>query len=376
MTSTNTVIIGGGQAGLATAYHLRRLGQQCLVLDAHQRVGDQWRQYWDSLRLFSPARYNALPGMRFPGDKWAYPGKDEMADYLEAYAQHFDLPIRHGVTVDQVARNGAGYVVHAGDEKFTADNVVIASGTYGKPSIPDLAIDLSPQIWQLHSSEYRRPEQLTAGPVLVVGAAHSGADIALEVATGHETILCGRDTGQMPLKVANARATRATRVLMPLLWFVANHILTTRTPMGRKIKPVIRSHGGPLLRVKRADLDAAGVERVVSPVTGVTDGKPTLEDGRVLDVRNIIWCTGYGHDYSWIHADIAGDDGWPRVRKGAVEGAEGLYFVGMKFQRAFSSMLVGGVGTDACDAAEHIVKRERGRAATPAAPSKAASAVK
>lgn len=359
MTSKyDTVIIGAGQAGLAAAYHLQRLGRECVVLDAHQQVGDQWRQRWDSLKLYSPARYDGLPGMRFPGDQWAMPGKDDIADYLQSYAEHFELPVRHGVTVERVSRNGDGFVVHAGDEQFTASNVVIASGSYGKPKVPECAMELASSIRQLHSSEYRRPEQLADGPVLVVGAAHSGADIAFEVAGTHETVLCGRDTGQIPLQIPTDRATGLPRRVLPLLWFAWNRVLTINTPPGRKIKPMIRSHGGPLLRVKREHLEAAGVRRELGRVSGTSDGKPMLDDGQVLDVANVVWCTGYRHDFDWIDADITGDDGWPRERRGVVEDVPGLYFVGLKFQRSFASMLVGGVGTDA----EYVAKRIAARA--------------
>jgi putative flavoprotein involved in K+ transport len=350
----NTIIIGAGQAGLSTAYHLLRLGQECLVLDARQRIGDSWRRQWDSLRLFTPARYNGLPGLPFPGDKWAYPGKDEMGDYLQSYAEYFELPVRSGIAVDRVIRDRGRYAVHAGDQRFDADNVVIATSSCGAPNIPDFARDLDPGIRQLHSSRYRRPEQLTDGPVLVVGAAHSGADIAFEVAATHQTVLCRRDTGQMPVRVTNSRATPLTRTIMPLGWFVQNHVATINTPLGRKLKPLVRSHGGPLLRVKRADLAAAGVERVFVRATGVSDGKPMLADGRVLDVTNVVWCTGFRHDYDWIDPLTTDDLAWPRERSGVAIDAPGLYFVGLKFQRSFGSMLVGGVGADAAYLAGHI----------------------
>jgi len=363
----STIIIGAGQAGLSTAYHLKRLGQECTVLDMHQRIGDSWRGHWDSLQLFTPARFNGLPGMPFPGDPWAYPGKDEMAAYLEAYAERFALPVRHGVTVDRVAENGSGYVVNTDERRFTADNVVIASGTYGRPRLPDFAGRLDPAIRQLHSREYRRPAQLADGAVLVVGAAHSGADIAYELAATHQTVLCGRDTGQMPVKVTTTRAARGVRMAMPMGWFVQNHVMTIGTPLGRKLKPLVRNHGGPLLRVKKADLARAGVERVFARLTDVADGKPMLDDGRVLDVANVVWCTGFRHDFDWVEPLTLGEDGWPRERRGVASGAPGLYFVGLKFQYSFGSMLVGGVGTDAKYVAKQIEARERAAATEVAA---------
>lgn len=369
----DTVIIGAGQAGLSTAYHLQQSGQKCVVLDAHQRVGDSWRKHWDTLKLYSPAKYDGLPGMPFPGDRWAYPGKDDVADYLHSYAEHFELPVRNGVRVERVTRNGAGFVVHVGDQVFRAANVVVASGAYGGPNLPAAAAQLDVGIRQLHSSEYRRPGQLADGPVLVVGAAHSGADIAVEVAATHETVLCGRDTGQMPIKIPADRAPAMTRAMMPLMWFAWNKVLTTSTPAGRKMKPLIRNHGGPLLRVKRADLAKAGVERVFARVSGASGGKPMLDDGRVLDVANVIWCTGYKHTLDWIESLTHNEDGYPCERRGVAIDLPGLYFVGLKFQRSFASMLVGGVGTDAAYVAKHIASRRRGLAAENLAAARAAA---
>src|ERR671915_1129290 len=271
-----TVIIGGGQAGLATAYHLAQRDRSIVVLEGNDRIGDNWRNHYDSLRLYSPARFNALPGWAGPMEPWAYPTKDEIADYLEAYAERFELPVIAGVRVDRLRRDGDRYVVRAGAHRFTADNVVVASGTFQEPVVPALAAALDPAIRQLHSSEYRRPSQLLPGPVLVVGASHSGADIALELAADHPTVLSGRVNGELPFDIEG----RAARVLLPVLWRVANHVLTMRTPIGRKVRPKVRAHGGPLLRVKRSDLRAAGVEHVEERVEDVRDGLPVLADGR------------------------------------------------------------------------------------------------
>ncbi|HEV2892306.1 MAG TPA: NAD(P)-binding domain-containing protein, partial [Actinomycetota bacterium] len=173
-----TVVVGGGQAGLATGYHLARLGRPFVILDAGQRVGDAWRARWDSLRLFTPARYSGLPGWPFPAPAWHYPTKDEVADYLEAYADRFELPVRKGVVVDGLTRQGQRYLVTAGEHRFEADNVVVASGAYACPRVPAFAPQLDPAILQLHSSRYRHPSQLREGGVLVVGAANSGAELA------------------------------------------------------------------------------------------------------------------------------------------------------------------------------------------------------
>ncbi len=351
----DTIIIGGGQAGLSTAYHLTRRGASCVILDAHDRIGDIWRQRFDSLRLYSPAKYDGLPGWAFPVPRWTYPTKDQVADYLEAYAARFELPVRTGVHVDTVTQEGDRFVVRADDRTFEADNVVVASGTWQDPRTPELAARLDPSIGQLHSHDYRNPSQLQPGDVLVVGASHSGADIALEVSGGHRTTLAGPVRGELPMDIEG----RVARMVLPFLWFAANHVLTKKTPVGRKMHPEVLAHGGPLLRVKQAHLAAAGVEHVPEKVTDVQDGLPVLADGRVLDVRNVVWCTGFGKDLSWIQVPFDVQDGWPVQERGIVPSRPGLYFVGLPFLYAFASMLVGGVGRDAERVAEHIGSRSR-----------------
>jgi putative flavoprotein involved in K+ transport len=357
-----TVIVGGGQAGLAVGYHLTRSRHSCMILDANERVGDSWRKRWPSLRLYTPARADGLPGMPFPAAATSFPTGHEMADYLEAYADAFELPVRTGAAVDKLERNGDGYVITAGERRFEADNVVVATGVFQheNPVIPPFAAELDPAIRQLHSADYRSPAQLREGGVLVVGAAHSGGDIAYEVArAGYRTLLSGRDTGQIPFDIEGRRA----RIVFPLLKFVATRILTMSTPMGRKARSEIRAHGGPLLRVKADDLEAAGVERVVERTVGIEDGKPVLADGRVLDVANVIWCTGFRNDYGWIRIPLPLDaDGFPEQERGAVPSSPGLYFVGLPFLHSFASMLILGAGRDGEKVAKHILsQRPRSR---------------
>jgi putative flavoprotein involved in K+ transport len=355
-----TLIVGGGQAGLAVGYHLQSKKRDFLILDANERVGDSWRKRWPSLRLYSPARFDGLPGMPFPGPRHSFPTGLEMADYLESYAARFDLPVLTGTRVESLERNGDGYVLLAGDHRFRADNVVVATGVFQHehPLVPEFASELDPEIGQLHSADYRGPEQLRRGPVLVVGAAHSGGDIAYEVArAGHATILSGRDTGQLPVDIESRKARLGFQALR-IVW---TRVLTVSTPMGRKVKEEIRNHGGPLIRVKRADLEAAGVERVFERTTGVRDGKPVLADGRVLDVANVIWCTGFRNDYSWIRFLLPTEqDGYPEQERGAVTSVPGLYFVGLPFLHSFASMLILGAGRDGKRVAEHIASRTAG----------------
>ena len=364
-----TVVVGAGQAGLSVGYHLARLGRDFVILDENQHVGDNWRNAWDSLRLFTPARYSRLPGMPFPLAPHAFATRDEMAAYLQAYAVRFDLPVRNRVVVESLRRTGgggSGYIVTA-DGGFEASNVVVATGPQHLPLVPDFAHELDPQITQLHSSEYRNPGQLRPGPVLVVGASHSGPDIALEVAAEHPTVLSGPYRGEVPFDIESRRA----RVIIRALWFVASHVLTVKTPLGRKVRPDVRAHGGPLIRVKAKHLAAAGVEHTAAKTMSVRHGLPVLEDGLVVEAANVIWCTGFRLDFSWIDLPVVGDDGYPLEERGVVPSAPGLYFVGLPFQHSFTSMLIGGVGRDAAYVARHISSRTparaRSRTATPVA---------
>jgi putative flavoprotein involved in K+ transport len=211
--SIPTAIIGGGQAGLVLGYHLQQAGERFVILDAQPRIGDTWRNRWDSLRLFSFPKYSSLPGWRIPVS--SFPTHNEMADYLEAYAHRFNLPVRSGVRATWLSRNGDGFRLSTTHGELQCDRVVIATGGFQTPIVPEFASELTSEIGQLHSSAYRNPEQLE-GKVLVVGAGNSGAEIALEaVKSGHPTWLSGRDPGQVPFRLE----TRRARFLVPIVMF-------------------------------------------------------------------------------------------------------------------------------------------------------------
>ncbi|MFN2487226.1 MAG: flavin-containing monooxygenase [Acidimicrobiia bacterium] len=351
-----TVVVGGGQAGLSVGYHLAQRGLPFVILDANQRIGDAWRKRWDSLRLFTLARYNGLPGMPFPAPGRSFPTKNEMADYLEAYAARFELPIQTGVRVDRLSRQGDRFLITSGDRRFVAENVVVAVSSHETPWVPQFARELDPGVVQLHAAEYRNPSQLREGGVLVVGAHDSGAEIALEVASGHPTSLSGRDPGHVPFRI---EGTVGRRFGVPLVMFMFYHVLTVNTPIGRKMRPKLLRHAGPVVRVKPRDFAAAGIERVPK-IVGMRKGLPVLEDQRVIEVANVIWCTGFRPDFSWIDLPVFGEDKIePMHQRGIVAIEPGLYFVGLFFLYAASSGLVGGVGRDAEHVVEAIVSRTR-----------------
>jgi putative flavoprotein involved in K+ transport len=291
-----TIIVGGGQAGLAVGYHLAQGNRPFVILDANERTGDSWRKRWDSLRLFTPAYLNGLPGLEFPGPRGSCPSKDEMADYLEAYAARR----RH----------------------HTA-----------------------------HSSEYRTPTQLRDGDVLVVGAANSGAEIALEASTSHRTWLSGRHPGSEPTRPGS----RADRIFTPPFWFFLSRVASVTNPIGRRMRPRSLKTTSPLGRVKPKDLDAAGVARLPRTIA-VRDGRPVMEDGRVVDVVNVVWATGYRPAFDWVDLDVFDQEGQPVHDRGTTA-EPGLYFIGLFFLSSLASSLVGGVGRDAEYIARHIAGR-------------------
>lgn len=356
MERVNTVVIGGGQAGLSAGYHLKKWGVDFVILDDRARVGDVWRQRWDSLRLFTPARHSSLDGLPFPAPPFSFPTKDEMADYLETYAQTFALPVRSGVRVDRVSHAAdGGFLVVAGDCRFHAENVVVAMAHYQRPRVPAFAGKLAPRIVQIHSLQYRNQSQLAPGDTLVVGVGNSGAEIAVESAPRHKTWLAGPDTGHAPFKVDGLAARLVLSRLM--LRVIFHRILSLATPIGRRVLPKMLHRAAPLIRLRPKDLANAGVVRVPR-VVDVRNGLPVLQDGRVLDVANVVWCTGFDPGFSWIDLPVFDADGEPRHKAGIVEEEPGLFFVGLQFLYAFSSGMIHGVGRDAARIAGAVAARK------------------
>jgi putative flavoprotein involved in K+ transport len=360
----DTIVIGGGQSGLAAGYHLNRAGRSFLIVDANQRSGDTWRGRWDSLRLFSPAQYDSLPGLPLAMPKGTFPGKDVLADYLESYARHFDLPILRGVRVTKVVRQATEFLVACGNRTLCCVNVIVATGAYSCPRIPDSSAGLSPSIQQVHSSRYRRPEDVVGDLVLVVGFGTSGVEIAIELAAaGRRVLLSGRPTAQALSKFVPAIfAGKKTifRLIGAAYWNFIHRVVTIDTPLGRKAKSQISLRGQPLIRLNRADAVAAGIEHVPR-LAGVTDRKPCLEDGRGVDVSAVVWCTGFRPDYEFLELPDCPFDsrGLPIAPHGIVEHIAGLYFVGLPFQEGLTSTLVGGAGRDAQLVVRHITQQRK-----------------
>ncbi|HYX10186.1 MAG TPA: NAD(P)/FAD-dependent oxidoreductase [Bacteroidales bacterium] len=343
-----TVVIGAGQSGLAVAYYLKKNNEEFVLLDSRENVGNSWRERWDSLRLFTPSQYDGLPGFKYPAARGTLPAKEEIADYLSRYAKKFSLPIELNTKVLELNNTEDDYEIITSKGKIYANNVVVATGTNPSPYIPSFASELNENIVQIHSSKYKNPHSFPASNTLVVGAGTSGVEIAVELSKTRPTMLSGKPTPHIPDFIF--------RYFGRLYWLFAYYVLTVKTPIGRKVKSIVTTSGGPLISVSMNEVKEAKVEQLPR-LKGVENGLPLLENGHIVSVSSIIWATGFKPDFSWIKFDVTGENGWPKTNRGIAEEFEGLYFAGMIFQFGLTSGLVGGVGRDAAFVVNHLHKR-------------------
>jgi len=345
----STIIIGAGQAGLAAGYYLKKTGEDFIILDEKARIGDSWRLRWDSLKLFTPAQYDGLPGFPFPSPYGTCPGKNEMADYLEKYAEKFAIPVQTNTKVVELSKVSDYFEVTTSTGKFQSNNIIVTTGTNPVANIPSFAKELNKEIIQVHSSNYKNPQSFMAESTLVVGAGVSGVEIALELSVSRKVIISGNPTPHIPDVIFKYAGK-------PYWWF-ANHILTTGTPIGRKVKQKILHGGAPLISVSFDDIKNAGIEHLPR-LSGIKNGFPQLEDGQVIQISSIVWATGFKPDFSWVKLDITDDTGWSVTKRGVIDKFKGLYFIGMLFQYGLTSGLVGGVGRDAEFVVNHLKSKK------------------
>jgi len=347
---SEVLVIGGGQAGLAAGYYLAQARIPFLILDAEADTGDSWRQRWDSLELFSAACYSALPGLPFPGDPEHFPGKDTVADYLEDYAQAFELPIRHRSRVTSLDRRGGGYRAATESGEYQAAQVIIAAGAYQQAWVPPLSDKLASDVIQLHSAGYRNPGQLPAREVLVVGAANSGAQIAEDLAATHRVHLS-----------QGARIPRLPRRLLgQSVHFYGDHLGLIAAPLDGSWRGRTQ-RGDLLIGTSLRQLRRRHSVDLRPRATGASGHAVSFADGSELDVQTVIWATGYRSDYSWIHPPVLDSPGAPVHQRG-VTPAPGLYFLGMKNQYSRGSSLIGWVKHDAAVIGNHIRQARDGPA--------------
>ena len=351
----DVLIIGAGQAGLAAGYHLARRGLTFLIVDAAPEVGHAWRSRWGSLKLFTAGQYNGLPGMDFPAERDTYPGKEDVADFLSAYAARFDLPVRLNTTVTRLGRRDGGYEAETTTGPIRAGQVIVATGPFQVPHVPEAAAALDPGVTQLHSASYQSPENLPDGRVLVVGAANSGQQIALELA----------ETREVEIAVGQKWPTLPQRFLGRDLWWWLSTLGVARIPVSSRVGGRLSGRdvviGGGLKELRRNGVK----ER--PRVSGAAGRTITFEDGETAEYDGVVWATGYRVDHSWIEVPEAFDE---TGRVGHVRGvtpAPGLYLLGMTWQHTRTSALLGWVGQDAAYLAEQIDSSRLTRSATPAA---------
>ncbi|RXZ68311.1 flavin-containing monooxygenase [Agromyces albus] len=361
-TTLDTAVVGAGAAGLLVGKRLADRGIRFELFDDHARVGDSWRERYRSLRLFTPRPFLSLPGLRPDVGRFGYPTATELADYFERYVQHFHLPVRLSTRVVELTRLAGGRFrleLDSGGE-VVADHVIVTAGAHRIPVAPAFAAELDPSIRQLHSMDYRGPEQLADGPVLVVGAGNSGTDVALEASrNGHAVTLAGRHPGHVPVDIDKPIGNLVSGIFVRFLLRT-----TIDTAKGRAARAEGLDHGVMLVRNKPADLERAGVVRVVR-IDRVEAGRPVLADGTVIDAATVIWCTGSRPDLSWIAIDGVTDAaGLPIEHRGMASGCPGLAFVGMPFQYSVVSETLMGMGRDAEFVVEALSRMRAVAAAT------------
>lgn len=347
----DVIIIGAGQAGLAIAFYLQRANLNFILIDAHSKVGDSWRKRWDSLVLFSPVDYNHLPGMPFPRKSNEFPTKDEMAHYLDSYVKHYRFPIRLNEKVYEVIRDQRLFTIKTTKGVYKTHQVVVATGAFQTPFVPPFAKNAVKAVFQIHSSSYTNPSQITDDPALVVGTGNSGVQIALELARTRPVLLSGPEPRSVPRQILGKDL---------YWWYYALGIsnITKYSLLGRLMMGNEKKKGEPIIGNALNRLKSFPNVHRMPHVVGVEGMTVLFRGGLRVKVKNIIWCTGFQNNYPWIKLDVFCQDGRPIEQRGVVRKIPGLYFIGLNWLYRMNSGQVGGVGRDARFLAQVIRKHK------------------
>lgn len=342
------LVIGAGQAGLSLGYYLSQRSASFLLVDSCQQIGDSWRNRYDSLTLFTPKAYSSLPGLRMPGNQWEYPTKDEMAEYMASYQQHFSIPVSLNTTVLKVEKSGDGFYVETNKGSYQAKQVIISTGPFQKPYVPEMANQLAEDVYQVHTSLYANPEQLPDGPVVIVGAGSSGGQIAVECSREREVILSmSKPITYLPYKFLGRS----------LFWWYDKLGLLEKGPETR-IGKKMRAKPDPMYGFELKKLIEANVIKVKPRAVHARQALIEFADQSTVHVKNVIWATGYYSDYSWIKIPTLFDQNGEIIHKKGISSVHGLYFLGLPWQTSRGSGLVGWVGRDAKFISEQVISSQ------------------
>ena len=346
-------VVGAGQAGLAMGYFLAKEGRHFTIVEATDSIGASWRTRWDSLVLFTPRRYDSLPGLRFPGNPDGYPERDEVVEYLEEYASTREVPVQLDSPVQALTPTTGGFLLDLGTRTIEAQQVVVATGPFQVPRVPAFASALAPDVFQVHSTGYQRPSDIPEGTVVVVGGGNTGFQIAKELSATHE----------VHLAIGSRQTPLPQRLLgRDLFWWLTKTRLIEKTAesrIGRRAR-----HRDTLIGSSPRDVKRHGVT-VQSRVVAASDREVTFADGSELDVDAVVWATGYRSEYGWIDLPVVDADGRVVHRRGVTD-VPGLFFLGLTWQHTRGSALLGWVNDDAEFIAGRISANANDRGTVPA----------